>query len=190
MPNCLPISKNGELAIRLNTAFSGGYARIGTLARVPLNGGTPREVLDNVQDAKWAPDGENMAVVRYVRETSHWRLEYPVGKVLLDGINWISDPAISPDGKWIAFADHENPDGDDEGSVAVVDMAGHEKKLSSGFVSLEGVQWSPSGDEIWFTATRSGSATNLHGVTFLARNAASPTFPEACGWRTCVTVRR
>ena len=161
----LSVSKSGELAIRLNTAFSGGFARLGTLARVPLNGGTPRELLDNVQDAKWAPDGENMVIVRFARETSHWRLEYPVGHVLLDGINWISDPAISPDGKWIAFADHENPDGDDEGSVAVVDMAGHEKKLSSGFVSLEGVQWSPSGDEVWFTSTRSGSATNLHGVT-------------------------
>ncbi len=61
-----------------------------------------------MQDADWAPDGESMAVVRFVPENSHWRLEYPVGKVLLDGINWISHPKISPDGKWVAFADHEN----------------------------------------------------------------------------------
>ena len=159
----LSISKNGELAIRLNTAFYGGYARTGTLARVPLSGGTPREVLDNVQDAEWATNGESMAVVRFVPENHHWRLEYPVGHVLLDTINWISHPNISPDGKWIAFADHENPGGDDEGSVAVIDMQGHEKKLASGFVSVEGVQWSPNGDEIWFTATRTGSATNLRG---------------------------
>lgn len=161
----LSISKSGELAIRLNTQFYGGYARSGTLARVPLSGGAPREVLDNVDDAEWAPDGENLAVVRLVPDTHHWRLEYPVGHVLLDTINWISHPAISRDGKWIAFADHENPLGDDEGSVAVIDMAGHEKKLASGFVSVEGVEWSPSGDEVWFTATRSGSATNLRGVT-------------------------
>ena len=95
----LSISKSGELAIRLNTVFYGGYARAGTLARVPLSGGTPREVLDNVQDADWAADGENMAVVRFVPENSHWRLEYPVGKVLFDSINWISHPKISPDGK-------------------------------------------------------------------------------------------
>jgi WD40 repeat protein len=161
----LSISKSGELAIRLNTQFHGGYARVGTLARVPLSGGTPRELLDNVDDAEWAPDGENLVVVRFIPDTHHWRLEYPVGHVLLDTINWISHPAISPDGKWIAFADHENPLGDDEGSVAVVDMAGQEKKLASGFVSVEGVEWSPKGDEIWFTATRSGSATNLRGVT-------------------------
>jgi len=165
----LSISKNGELAIRLNTAFYGGYARTGTLARVPLSGGTPREVLDNVQDAEWATNGESMAVVRFVPENHHWRLECPVGHVLLDTINWISHPNISPDGKWIAFADHENPGGDDEGSVAVIDMLGHEKKLASGFVSVEGVQWSPNGDEIWFTATRTGSATNLRGVTLAGK---------------------
>ena len=66
----LSISKNGELAIRLNTVYYRGYARSGTLARVPLSGGTPREMLDNVQDADWAADGEKMAVVRYVPENS------------------------------------------------------------------------------------------------------------------------
>jgi serine/threonine protein kinase/Tol biopolymer transport system component len=161
----LSISKSGELAIRLNTVNFSGYARAGTLARVPLSGGTPREMLDNVQDADWATDGAHMAVVRYVPENRHWRLEYPIGKVLLDTINWISHPKISPDGKLVAFADHENTGGDDEGSVAVIDLEGHEKKLSSGWVSEQGIQWSPAGDEIWFTATPNGSADNLHGVT-------------------------
>ena len=79
--------------------YYGGYARSGTLARVPLSGGTPREVLENVQDADWSANGESMAVVRYVPENNHWRLEYPIGKVLFDSINWISHPKISPDGK-------------------------------------------------------------------------------------------
>ncbi len=161
----LSISRTGELAVRLNTSYYSGYARAGTLARVPLSGGTPREVLDNVQDAEWSAQGDTMAVVRFVPETHHWRLEYPIGHVLLDGINWISQPRISPDGKWIAFGDHENPGGDDEGSVAVIDMQGHEKKLASGFVSIEGIEWSPSRDEVWFTGTRTGNQTNLHGVT-------------------------
>ena len=161
----LAISKSGELAIRLNTVGFFGYARGGTLARVPLTGGTPREILNNVQDADWAADGENLAVVRFVPDNHHWRLEYPIGHVLFDSINWISHPRISPDGKWVAFADHENPQGDDEGSVAVIDSSGHEKKLASGFVTLEGIAWSPTGDEVWFTGTRTGTATNLHGVT-------------------------
>ncbi len=161
----LSISKSGELAILQNTVRFGGYARAGTLARVPLSGGTPREVLDNVQDADWAADGEHMAVVRYLPENRHWRLEYPVGKVLLDGINWISTPKISPDGKRVAFADHENIGGDDEGSVAVIDAEGHERKLSSGWHAQEGIVWSGKGDEVWFTASRTGSAESLHGVT-------------------------
>src|SRR5450759_4662725 len=80
----LAISKGGELAIRLNTVNHGGYARSGTLARVPLSGGTPREVLDNVGDADFSANGDSMAIVRYVPENNHWRLEYPIGKVLLD----------------------------------------------------------------------------------------------------------
>src|SRR5580700_2287005 len=74
----LSISKSGELAIRLKTEYHGGYARSGTMARVPLSGGTPREVLENVQDADWAADGVSLAVVRYVPKNNHWRLEYPI----------------------------------------------------------------------------------------------------------------
>jgi Tol biopolymer transport system component/tRNA A-37 threonylcarbamoyl transferase component Bud32 len=163
----LSISKNGELAVRLKTVILPGYARTGTLARVPLSGGTPREVLENLQDADWDANGENMAVVRYVPENSHWRLEYPIGKVLLDSITWISTPKISPDGKWVAFADHENTGGDDEGSVAVIGADGKqkEKKLSSGWESLEGILWSPTGDEVWFTSTGSGSGDNPRAVS-------------------------
>lgn len=161
----LAVSKNGELAVRLNTINMGGYARMGTLARLPLSGGTPREVLENVGDADWSSDGDKLAVTMFVPETRHWRLEYPVGKVLFDSINWISTPKISPDGKWIAIADHENPNGDDQGTVAVIGMDGHERKLSSGWTSIEGIVWSPSGDEVWFSASDAGASDNLRGVT-------------------------
>jgi hypothetical protein len=101
------------------------------------------------------------------RKNNHWRLEYPIGKVLLDSINWLSHPKISPDGKWVAFADHENPGGDDEGSLAVIGADGKEpeRKLSSGWTSLQGVLWSPAGDEIWFTCTNKGEASNPRAVT-------------------------
>jgi eukaryotic-like serine/threonine-protein kinase len=163
----LAISRNGELAIRLNTAVVNGLSLAGTLARVPMSGGTPREVLDNVMDADWSPDGANLAVVRYIPKNDHWHLEYPIGKVLLDSINWISTPKISPDGKWIAFADHENNYGDDEGSIAVIstDGKGQEKKLSTGWEAIEGIVWSPAGNEVWFTSTMVGFATNPLGVT-------------------------
>jgi hypothetical protein len=103
--------------------------------------------LNNVQDADWAPDGDSLAVIRHLPENGHWRLEYPIGKVLVDSITWISHPKISQDGKWLAFADHENTGGDDEGSVAVIaaDGTGKEKKLSTGWESVQGILWSPRG---------------------------------------------
>src|SRR5262249_7753488 len=107
----LSVSRNGELAVRLHSANPtgpSGLIEVGTLARVPLSGGSPREILDNVMDADWAADGENLAVARFIPGNGHWHLEYPIGKVVLDSINWISNPRISPDGKWIAFCDHEN----------------------------------------------------------------------------------
>jgi serine/threonine protein kinase len=185
----LSISKSGELAIRLNTVRYSGYARSGTLARVPLSGGTPREVLENVQDADWSATGDSMAIVRYMPENTHWRLEYPVGKVLVDTINWISDPKISPDGKWIAFADHEVPGGDDEGSVAIIGADGKEpeKKLASGFESLEGIHWSASGDEIWFTASENSSALNLRAVTLSGQQRPITNVPGGCGLEICAT---
>ena len=161
----LSVSSKGELAIRLNTTIRGGYAQTGTLARVNAAGGTPRAILENVQDADWSADGEKMAIVRLIPETSHWRLEYPVGTVLVDSINWISSPRISADGKSIAFLDHENTIGDDRGSVAVVGLDGKEKKLSSNWNSAEGVVWSPSGSEIWFSASDQGAANNLYAVS-------------------------
>jgi serine/threonine protein kinase len=167
----LAISKRGELAVRLNSVILAGFAQVGTLARISMGGGAPREVLDNVEDADWAADGENMVVTRFVPETGHWRLEYPIGKVLFDGTNWISHPRISPDGKWIAFADHQNANGDDEGSVALIAADGKgdgnnkEKLLSTGWTSLEGIVWPPSSDEIWFTSTITGSGANPRAVT-------------------------
>jgi Tol biopolymer transport system component len=163
----LSISKSGELAVRLNSVNLGGYEQAGTLARIPMSGGAPRELLDNVQDADWAADGENLAVVRFIPQTGHWHLEYPIGKTLFDGISWISHPKISPDGKWIAFADHQNSAGDDQGSIAIIAADGKDKEkiLSSGWFTLQGVVWSPTGKEVWFTASNSGSGGNPRAVT-------------------------
>jgi eukaryotic-like serine/threonine-protein kinase len=163
----LAVSKSGELAVRLNSAVLNGWADVGTLARVPMGGGAAREVLDHVEDADWAADGENMAVIRYIPEALHWRLEYPIGRVLIEGPNWISDPKISPDGKWIAFADHQNASGDDEGAVAVIGTGPNEKEriLSAGWSSLEGVMWSPRGDEVWFSSTQSGGGDSPKAVS-------------------------
>ena len=133
----------------------------GTLARVPLNGGAPRELLTEAGGADWSPNGE-LAVVRRIGDKS--RLEFPVGKVLYESAGWIATPRFSPKGDSIAFVDHPILP-DDRGSVAIVDLNGHIRTLSGFWESLRGLAWSPNGDEVWFAATRSGIARALYAVT-------------------------
>jgi hypothetical protein len=53
-----------------------------TLAQVPLVGGAPREILNDVVAADWAPDGKSLAVLRIV-ERRPQRIEYPDWKAAL-----------------------------------------------------------------------------------------------------------
>ncbi len=92
----LSISSEGEMAVLLNSHNVDPYINVGTLARVPLGGGAPREVLENVQWADWSPDGTNFAVVREFGGLS--RLEYPIGKVLYQTGGWLSHPRVSAQG--------------------------------------------------------------------------------------------
>ena len=100
----LAVSPTGEMAVALNSHRTGTWVNVGTLASAPLAGGAPRELLENVQWADWAPDGSGLAVVRDVGGRN--RLEYPIGKVLYETGGWISHPRISPKGDMVAYLDH------------------------------------------------------------------------------------
>jgi Tol biopolymer transport system component/predicted Ser/Thr protein kinase len=161
----LSISSEGEMAILLHSHNIDPYINAGTLGRVPLGGGAPREVLENVQWADWSPDGTSFAVVREFGGLS--RLEYPIGKVLYQTGGWLSHPRVRPKGDMVAFIEHPVRR-DDAGSIAVVDLSGKKKTLSTGWETAWGLGWSPDGTEIWFSSTRLGygrylSAINLSG---------------------------
>ena len=53
--NILSVSSRGELAILLKKTNLYGTVGAGTLARVPLTGGAPRQILEDVIMADWAP---------------------------------------------------------------------------------------------------------------------------------------
>ena len=156
------VSSSGELAVRLNPRFYSAYSISGTLARTMLSGGTPRPVENDIEFADWSPDGKDLAVVR--RVAGRTRLEFPVGKVLYETVGWIGNPRLSPRGDAIAFVDHVSLWGD-PGFIAVIDLAGNKKVLTALFDSAQGLAWSPTGDEIWFTATPSGGARALRAVS-------------------------
>jgi DNA-binding winged helix-turn-helix (wHTH) protein len=146
----LAVSPAGEMAVLLNRRAGVGWISHGTLAVMPLTGGAPREVLDDVQDADWDHDGKNLGIVHWVG--NHCRLEFPIGTVLFEtaGGRWLSDIRISPGNDLIAFMDHPL-EGDDAGSIAVIDLTGHRRDLTSSWVSLHGLAWDPSADSVWFS---------------------------------------
>ena len=96
------------------------------------------------------------------------RLAFPIGKVLYETVGWISHPRFSPKGDCVAFLDHPVPE-DDGGSVAVVDLTGSKRTLSSRGTSTQGLAWSPNGEEIWFTAAKVSNARGLFAVTLSGR---------------------
>jgi len=169
----LAVSASGEMLLALHSKpRDSSFLYAGTLARVPLVGGAPREILNDVEWAEWSPDGQNVAIVHEV--AGRKRLEFPLGKVLYEADGWIGNPRFAPDGKNIAFVDHPQT-GDDGGAVAILDLNGKKRTLSEGWDSIQGLAWSPDASEIWFTATHTGGdrslyATDLSGkVRLLAR---------------------
>ncbi len=156
------ISGSGELGLIENRRTVVNYVQVGTLARAPMAGGTPRAVLDDVQDADWLPDGSGFAVAHLVG--TRYQLEFPIGTTVYETGGYVSDCRVSPDGTRVAFLDHPLF-GDDRGWVSIVDRAGTVKKLAGEFSSTQGLAWSATGDEIWFTAADQGSARALFAVT-------------------------
>ncbi len=165
--NVLAISPAGEMAIALAAHPDGPFVTLGTLARSTLAGGGPREVLESVQAADWAPDGSSLAVARSVDGRS--RLEFPIGRTLLElPSGYLSHPRVSPRGDLVAFIEHPMR-GDDGGAIAVVGRDGAKRVLAPGWTSVRGLAWSPDGSEVWFTAAAGGASRSLYGVTLAGR---------------------
>ena len=140
----LAISPTNELAILVSTA--GQF--LGTLSRVPMSGGTPRQVLEDVvyAGADFSPDGKDLAVIHLV--DGQTRLEYPIGKVLL--ARDADTPRVSRDGRSVALTEGRDP----ALSIAVVErQGGAHRILSAGWSNILGPPcWSASGREVWFAA--------------------------------------
>jgi DNA-binding winged helix-turn-helix (wHTH) protein/Tol biopolymer transport system component len=157
----LAVSSTGQMAVLQPAMPVLMSAMRGTLGKVPLAGGTPRQVAEKVDWADWSPDGKMLAVVRVMAGKE--LLEYPTGHVLFETAGWISHARFSPNGREIAFLDHPT-ENDDEGNVSVVDLDGRRTVLSAGWESEEGLAWSPNGNEVWFSGARSGLQHQIYAV--------------------------
>ncbi|MCI0603544.1 WD40 repeat domain-containing serine/threonine protein kinase [bacterium] len=167
----LSISQSGEMLILLRRRFSLGYMSEGTLARMPLTGGAPREILENVSDADWHPKTNEIAAV-----THHRKIEYPIGKLLYETTGWISRVRISPNGDRFAFTHHARR-GDNAGYVSVCDSLGKITKLTDEMTGINGLSWSPDGKEIWFSAQGDTKRYQLYAVNLKGKVHQITSFP-------------
>jgi len=156
----LSISSTGEMAIALGCEDRAGPC-FGTLARVPLAGGAPREILENVGAADWAPDGKTMAVVHAVEGKD--RLEYPIGKTLYQTEGLLGYVRVSRHADSVAFVEYPLRESQG-GEVCVIDRSGRKRKLTGRWYHIVGLSWNAAGDEIFITGNPTGSRQMLYAV--------------------------
>jgi DNA-binding winged helix-turn-helix (wHTH) protein len=150
------VSRSGEVA----------FIHDGVLARAPLAGGPPKEVLKPVAAADWTADGADFAVARPVG--GRFRIEFPVGHVLEETPAYPSRLRLSPDARLVAIAYHPTL-GDDRGLVVVLDRSGRRVAATQEWASLDGLAWAPGGREVWFTASDVGADNSVGALSLDGR---------------------
>ena len=144
----LGVSSTGELAFLRgpHDALKLLAPGSGTLVRVSIAGGGPREILDDVIAADWRPGSNDLAIVR------GGEVEFPLG-TRIHGPQGFRQVRIAPDGQRLALVEGQGR------NIVLMDRTGRTKTLSSGWDDLTTLAWSPSGDEVWFAASRRDDST-------------------------------
>jgi serine/threonine protein kinase/Tol biopolymer transport system component len=152
----LAVSKSAELAILLRRDRQ---TNLGTLARVPLAGGTPREVADNVMQADWSPDGAELAIIR--QNGIMARVEYPIGTLKYETQHQVRHVRVSPDGKRLAILELVRG----EYEVAIIEDRKQPVPIARGWArGVNGIAWSPDGRQIWVSGTSSSVPPALYSI--------------------------
>jgi len=144
------VSPKGELAVLLKKTRLFRPGGPGTLARVPLGGGTPREVLEEVSQADWAPDGEELAVIRRAADGKD-QLEFPIGTALYQGGD-LSNLRVSPGGDRVALVDWEPTHR--HGAIVTIDRKGKKTTISGDWADITGLVWAPGGKSVIIAGAR------------------------------------
>ncbi len=123
----------------------------------------PRQILENVRAADWAPDGAGLAVVRVVQ--GRHRLEFPIGRVLYETTGFIPNIRFSPKGDRIALQES----GAGRAWIATVGLDGKKTVLTEAYTEGFGLAWSARGDEVWYSLTDGIAPPAIRAVTLGGR---------------------
>jgi hypothetical protein len=159
------VSASGDLALFPESRMITDYEREGTLSRMSLAGGVPRQELERTQYADIAPDG-SMAVV-YLDGASQ-KLEYPSGHRLAesDGPIFVWNPRVSPSGNEVAAFVRTT----DAGFVIrVFERGGRSVRESQPLENWWGLAWR-SEHEVWFAASPKGESGDRVSLFSLDRS--------------------
>jgi Tol biopolymer transport system component len=154
---------SGELVLSMRQTFYGGERFIGTLATAPLGGGTPHEILEDVEDADCEAGGDRLVVARARGLSEESQLEYPVGNTLYRSPGSLHEPRLSHDGRHVAFREDTAGLGSG-GQIVVVDRDGEVVLRTRDWTRARGLAWSPEGDEVWFAAAEGRANRALRAV--------------------------
>jgi serine/threonine protein kinase/WD40 repeat protein len=165
-PDSLPLDPPGAT---LETMWLSGEMLIDVesngqdvLARVPLTGGAPKPMFDDVSSADLSPANHDPAILK--RSAGTDQIEYPPGKVIYSTAASINYLRFSPDGRSLAITEWPVR-ADDTGWVTILDTLGKKRTSSSQFASIRGVAWSPNSKEVWFTAARPDTIRSLNAIS-------------------------
>jgi hypothetical protein len=160
----LSVSSKGDLAVLLRR--DGPYAG-GMLARVPLGGGAARELMESVSTASWAPDGDDLAILRELEDGRH-RLEFPIGKTVYESFSLRPPIAVSPDGERVAVVELQSDR--TRSRLLAIERGGGKRVLASGLRGRPaGLAWAADSSEIYFVGGATGESQALRAVDLSGR---------------------
>jgi len=166
----LAISRRGEILVALAPTPLTNFLMPGTLARTMDGSGAPKPEIDNVEAADFAPNGTDLAIVRFTPSDFMCQVEYPIGKVLQRG-RFIANLRFSPNGQYLAFITHDNNTDDRGRSVILRSSNGERVAQSPLYESAQGLAWTASGDEVWTTSPLESGEVHALSISGKSRTA-------------------
>jgi eukaryotic-like serine/threonine-protein kinase len=140
------------------TSFLGGEDTV-FYRRLSSGRGEPEDLLRIAEAgmmATWAPDGRHLYFLRFQsgKDLDLWRLDIEDGKtaVVLSTSALEADPALSPDGRWLAYGSNESA----RFELYVRPLAGQGGRWQLSREGGEQPKWSRDGRALYFLAENGG----------------------------------